>query len=253
MAAVGAFAVESANIVGYQNQDLTGQVAPSIGATFAGVGADTFKLGDITVSGFYYDKEVLQVLSTANASTIAQYTYVTEEMDEEDFDGDGAAVGWWIKGQEGEDGGSANDISFSPGQGFLGNFGKKEVSLTYSGQVIEGSTELDFTGMVSPFVANFLPKDIKLGDVAVEGFYYDKEVLQVLDTATASTSVQYTYVTEEMDEEDFDGDGAAVGWWFKGEEGEDDGSANNEIWPAGTAMLGNFGKKSVKMTFPSAL
>ena len=55
-----ALAVESANIVGYQNQDLTGQVAPSIGATFAGVGADTFKLGDIAVEGFQYDTETLQ-------------------------------------------------------------------------------------------------------------------------------------------------------------------------------------------------
>ena len=147
------------------------QVSPSIGATFVSTGKDTFKLGDIAVEGFYYDKEVLQVLSTENAATVARYTYVTPEMDEEDFDGDGAAVGWWIKGEEGEDGGKADSVEFAPGQGFLGNFGKKTVKFTFAGEVKQGATELDFTGMVSPFVANFLPKDIKLGEIAVEGFY----------------------------------------------------------------------------------
>lgn len=173
-------------------------------------------------------------------------------MDEEDFDGDGAAVGWWVKGEEGEDGGSANEIEFDPGQAFLGNFGKKSVKFTYAGEVLAGATELDFTGKQFCFIANFLPRDVKLGEIACEGFYYDKEILQVLSTENAATIKQYTYVTPDMDEEDFDGDGAAVGWWFKGEEGEDGGSANEEIWSAGTALLGNFGKKSVKLTFPSA-
>ena len=232
---------------------MTGKQYNPVGATFTSVGSAKFKLRDVAVKGFYYDKEILQVLSDENAATIATYTYVTPEMDEEDFDGDGAAVGWWIKGEEGEDGGSADDIEFSPGQGFLGNFGKKGVEFTYSGEVTAGATELDFTGKQYVLVANFLPSDIKLGDVAVEGFYYDKEILQVLSPENAATITTYTYVTPEMDEEDFDGDGAAVGWWIKGEEGEDGGSADNVTWTAGQAMLGNFGKKSVKFTFPSAL
>ena len=181
------------------------------------------------------------------------YTYVTPEMDDEDFDGDGAAVGWWIRGKEGDDDGSADDIEFAAGQAFLGNFGKKEVKFTYSGQVREGATELDFTGKQFAFVANPLPTDVKLGDVACEGFYYDKEILQVLSSENASTVTMYTYVTPDMDDEDFDGDGAAVGWWIRGKEGEEDGSANNVTWAAGTALLGNFGKKEVKLTFPSAL
>lgn len=216
-------------------------------------GNDTFKLGDIAVEGFYYDSETLQVLSTDNASTIARYVYVTPDMDEEDFEGDGAAVGWWIKGKEGEEGYEADDVEFPAGQAFLGSFGKKQVKLTYAGQVLEGATELDYTGKVYPLIANPLPTDVKLGDVAVEGFYYDSETLQVLSTATASTITRYVYVTPEMDEEDFEGDGAAVGWWFKGKEGEDGYSANNETWAAGQAMLGSFGKKKVKLTFPSAL
>lgn len=125
--------------------------------------------------------------------------------------------------------------------------------MTYSGEVPAGSIQLDFTGKKSPFVANFLPTDIKLGDVVVEGFAYDSEVLQVLSTENASTIARYTYVTPEWDEEDFDGDGAAVGWWIRGQEGEDGGSANEVVWKAGDAMLGNFPVKKVKMTFPAAL
>ena len=231
---------------------MAGQVSPSIGATFASVGAETFKLGDIAVEGFQYDTEILQVLSTENASTVAYYTYVTPEWDEEDFDGDGAAVGWWIKGQEGEEGGSAANVSFTPGQGFLGNFGYKKVKMTYSGEVKPGAVEIDLTGKVSPMIANPLPVNVKLGDVACVGFQYDTEILQVLSTSDASTTTYYTYVTPEWDKEDFDGDGAAVGWWIKGQEGEEGGSANDVVWEAGKAMLGNFGYKKVKLTFPAA-
>ena len=241
------------NAVGYQTQDLTGKQYNSVGATFTTVGAEKFKLKDISVEGFQYDTETLQVLSTDNASTIARYTYVTPEWDEEDFDGDGAAVGWWIRGKEGEDDGSAADVEFEPGQGFLGNFVYKSTKLTYSGSVIEGSTECDYTGKQYVLVANFLPTDIKLGDVACEGFQYDTETLQVLSTENAATITRYTYVTPEWDEEDFDGDGAAVGWWLRGKEGEEEGRANNDVWKAGQAMLGNFVYKKVKLTFPSAL
>ncbi|MBO5905085.1 MAG: hypothetical protein J6Q84_01550 [Kiritimatiellae bacterium] len=245
--------MESANIVGYQNQDLTGSQYNSVGATFVSAGKDTFKLGDITVEGFQYDTEILQVLSTENAATIAQYVYVTPEWDEEDFDGDGAAVGWWIKGMEGEDEGRADNIEFAPGQAFLANFVYKKAKMTYAGEVKQGATELDFTGKQYVLVANFLPKDIKLGEVAVEGFQYDTEILQVLSASNAATIAQYVYVTPEWDEEDFDGDGAAVGWWIKGMEGEEGGSANDVVWKAGQAMLGNFVYKKAKMTFPSAL
>ena len=240
-------------VVGYQTQDLTGKQANSIGPTFVSVGASTFKLGDIAVEGFQYDTEILQVLSTDNAATVARYTYVTEEWDEEDFEGDGAAVGWWIKGKEGEEGYSANDVEFDVGQGFLGNFTKKKAVLTYAGEVVKGATELDFTGKQCVMVANFLPTDIKLGDVACEGFQYDTEILQVLSTDNAATVTRYTYVTEEWDEEDFEGDGAAVGWWIKGKEGEDGYSADNVTWASGQAMLGNFTKKKTKLTFPSVL
>ncbi len=225
----------------------------SIGATFVSTGADTFKLGDIKVEGFQYDTETLQVLSTENAATIARYTYVTPEWDDEDFDGDGAAVGWWVMGKEGEDGYSADDVEFAPGQGFLGNFSKKKTELTYAGQVLNGATELDYTGKQYVMVANPLPIDVKLGDVACEGFQYDTETLQVLSTVNANTVTRYTYVTPEWDDEDFDGDGAAVGWWIMGKEGEDGYSANNVTWAAGQAMLGNFSKKKTKLTFPSAL
>ena len=205
------------------------------------------------MEGFKYDSEILQVLSTDNAATIARYTYVTPEWDEEDFDGDGAAVGWWIKGKEGDDDGAADDVEFAVGQSFLGNFSAKKVKLTYSGQVLEGATELDFTGKQYVFVANPLPTDVKLGDVACTGFKYDSEILQVLSTDSASTITRYTYVTPDWDEEDFDGDGAAVGWWIKGKEGDDDGSANDVTWSSGQGMLGNFSNKKVKLTFPSSL
>lgn len=239
--------------MGYQTQDLDGKQYNSVGATFLSVGSEKVKLGSLTANGFQYDTDILQVLSTENASTTAMYTYVTPEWDEEDFEGDGAAVGWWIKGKEGEDGYSANDVELDLGTGLLGNFPHKKVVLQSSGEVKAGSTQLNLAGKQYNMVANFLPTDIKLGDVVAEGFQYDTDILQALSTENASTAAMYTYVTEAWDAEDFEGDGAAVGWWIKGQEGEDGFSANNVAWPAGQAFLGNFPHKQVKMTFPAAI
>ena len=112
---------------------------------------------------------------------------------------------------------------------------------------------IDMTGKQYNLVANFLPKDIVLGAVAVEGFRYDKDILQKLSTETAATIERYTYVTPEWDVEDFEGDGAAVGWWVKGKEGEEGYSANNVAWKAGEAFLTAFPTKAVKFTFPDPL
>ena len=245
--------IQSSNIVGYMTSDLDGKQYNSVGATFLTVGGTASKLGDLTAEGFQYDTDMLQVLSSETAGTIARYTYVTPEWDEEDFEGDGAAVGWWKKGMEGEDGGSAADVELPVGMGLLGNFPHKKVVLTTAGQVAMGATQIDMTGKQYNMIANFLPKTIKLGDVVADGFQYDTDMLQVLSSETANTIARYTYVTPEWDEEDFEGDGAAVGWWKKGMEGEDGGSANEIAWPAGSAMLGNFPHKQVKMTFPAAL
>lgn len=252
-AAAVADGITSDNVVGYQTQDLDGKQYNSVGATFLSVGSEKVKLGSLTANGFQYDTDILQVLSTENASTTAMYTYVTPEWDEEDFEGDGAAVGWWIKGKEGEDGYSANDVELDLGTGLLGNFPHKKVVLQSSGEVKAGSTQLNLAGKQYNMVANFLPTDIKLGDVVAEGFQYDTDILQALSTENASTAAMYTYVTEAWDAEDFEGDGAAVGWWIKGQEGEDGFSANNVAWPAGQAFLGNFPHKQVKMTFPAAI
>lgn len=125
--------IVSSTVVGYQKQDLTGLQCNSIGPTFVSANAKTIKLGDIKVDGFLYNDEMLQVLSTDNAATIAKYTYVTPEWDAEDFDGDGEAVGWWIKGYEGKDKEkySANGLPWASGQALLGYFSKESVKLTF--------------------------------------------------------------------------------------------------------------------------
>ena len=254
--------IQSSNIVGYQLQDLGGKQFNSVGMTFLTVGeAKTFRLGDIAVEGFKYDIDMLQVLSTDTANTIERYVYITPEWDEEDFEGDGKAVGWWLKnGDEGyeEDGGiRADNKVFDANQGFLGNFAKKAVKFTCNGQVITGKTELDLAGKQFNMIANFLPRDVKFGEIECTGFKYDIDMLQKLSTDSANTIERYVYITPEWDEEDFEGDGKAVGWWLKnGDEGyEEDGGIriDNAIWTSGQSLLSNFAKKSVVLTFPDPL
>ena len=254
--------IQSSNIVGYQGQDLDGLQYNSVGATFIKVGSEgKFKLGDIKPEGFSWSKDFLQVLSTTSAETTDKYIYIDAAADAKDFEDDGMAIGWWVKNADAgyeEDGGiRADNLEFDAGQGFLGNFPSKAVKFTYAGQVVEGKTQLDSTGKQYNMIANFLPIDIKLGQVEAINFSWSKDFLQVLSTTSAETTDKYIYIDAAADANDFEDDGKAIGWWVKNADAgyEEDGGirADEFNWKAGKAFLSNFPSKAVKLNFPSAL
>ena len=120
-AAISAFAIESANVVGYSTTDFTGKTMVCVGVPFTTVGATTFKLGDFTAEGFDSSSDLLQTIDSETADGVDFYVY----LDEATY---GAALaGWWTDDLSE----SAADVEIPAGEAMLGAFGSGAVVLTF--------------------------------------------------------------------------------------------------------------------------
>jgi len=229
--------------VGYQTVTASGQYFSS-GATFVSVGDinGQWLLGDVTVTGMDPFSDFIQFLSTANASTILMATYV-DEATSISVVGDTSMVGWWDPATFSI---SYDNEMMDAGTAFLCNFTSTGVELLYSGEVLVGATTLDLSGVQYPFVANFTPNDLVLGDLTATGMDPFSDFVQFLSTANASTEVMATYV-DEATSISVVGDTSMVGWW---DPATFSISYNSQSLPAGSAFLCNFTSTGVMITFP---
>ena len=243
-ATVGFSAVESSNIVGYSAVTDGGNTSPGIGSIFCPVNlGSTYKLSDIVVSGAAADEfmvpgaEYLQKLNPATTAVAARYTYVSEAFLKDEFEDEWesykSAIGWWLWQKNTnyaaliEDGNYSLKLSDSPdidvGTAFLGALNGNELKFTSSGEVPSVATEVSDNGYTSPFFLNYLPKQINLADIVVEGADDDEfmvpggEYLQVLSPSDTHVTARYTYVSEAFLKDEFEDDWAdyasAIGWW----------------------------------------
>ena len=130
-AAVGASALESANIVGYTNFETDQLRQPSFGACFLPLsGADTYKLGDLIPTDFDVDNDMIQIINPATLGTLASYVYMSKEIADAAAEADGeqpgaydSLIGWWdaLEGV-GTDGAEAGNVNVAAGAAFLGLF-----------------------------------------------------------------------------------------------------------------------------------
>ena len=237
--------VESQNIVGYQNLTAPGKFYSS-GNTFITVGAtNTWKLGEVSASGMDPFSDFIQFLSTSTANTTTSATYIDLATSLANA-GDASLVGWWDTSDIG--GTSLNNLTLAAGTGFLSNFSSSGVALTYAGQVLQGSTTLDLSGLKFPMVANFTPVNLTLGDLSATGIDPFSDFIQFLSTSTANTTTSATYIDLATSIANA-GDASLVGWWDTSDIGGT--SLNSYAFPAGSAFLGNFSSPSVHIVFPS--
>lgn len=85
-------------------------------------------------------------------------------------------------------------------------------------------------------VGNPLPIDLTFKDIEVVSYDESSDILQLLNNTQARTIKTYFA---------YDGD------WY--EDTEDWNDASDDLFPANTAMLGNFAAKDVVLNFPGAL
>ena len=193
MAAVGAFAVESANVVGYQQKDtVTGFnfVIPTFKAVGGGAGVH---IQDIKIANATDWNDSIQVLDEGG-STIATYVYVSAA--ESGFSADGWAA---------EDFSGLADVTFASGQSLLIDTADAAV-ITFSGQVSTTDTVVETVPGFN-FIGNNTPVAIDIQDIKITGATDWNDSIQVLDEG-GSTIATYVYVSAA--ESGFSADGWAA-------------------------------------------
>jgi hypothetical protein len=272
VAGMGAFALESANVVGYTEYKTETKKQPSFGACFMPLdGSASYKLKDLVPSNFDADNDMIQVINPSTLATDATYVYFSKEFADaaasEEGEPAGAfdeLIGWWNPSYDiGDELGASGEVPVNVGQAFLGLFESgNDIKFQSSGSVPLTSTGISTDAKKQPFFANYLPKAIKLGGIVPENFDADNDMIQVINPSTLTTDATYVYFSKEFADaaasEEGEPAGAfdeLIGWWNPSYDiGDEDGFANNVDVAAGAAFLGLFESgNNITFKFPAAL
>ncbi len=256
-AAIGAFAIESANVVGYQAKELAYGLNDFVVQTFLPMGKTvaTTKLGDISVTEDWdaLNGDSIATLTPEGANS-AEYTYLIKAYAEA-LGGD--VAGWYIA-EEVNDGdvstsGCQDDVMLPYAEGFLA-YNNSGAKLQFAGEVVAGDTELATTYGDNAFSGNASPVDITLADLTVSD---DWDALNGDYIATlasdGSNSGEYTYLIAAYAQ----ALGGDVAGWYVAEEVNDgdvsvSGCQNDVVISAGQALL-IYQNSGATITPPSAM
>ena len=269
IAAVGAFAVESANVVCYNNVGLNAGGKNMVGACFATVGGATVKLSELKVTGYeksdYYLTEELGFTASfqrraSNGMPYATYVWTDTTDDMETWNG-----GKWIDADTMEDITSEDDVILKPGDGLW--FTTPDLhdctgfSLTTAGAVLKGSQAFELNAGGKIGVVNMMPTSVKLSEIEIQGYeeseYYLTEELgftMSMQSLMSNGMPQATYVwTDSTDDmETWNG-----GKWINADTMEDITSENDVTVAAGEGFWATCpdlqGSKKITFVVPQVL
>ena len=253
--------VTSANVVGYQNKELSGNSAFNLSvATFKVVGrdADKMTLGDIAASADWMaGSDEIKTLK-ANGAVDQAYTYVGA-ADAADW---GCPAGWYLTADVNDE--LIEDLTpcckngdpLPLGNGLLVLVASASTTLTYSGEVLaadqpialKGNSAFNITGNISPI-------DLTLGDIAASADWMaGSDELKTLK-ANGAADQAYTYVGA-ADAADW---GCPVGWYLTADVNDE---LIEDLTPycknavsvkAGEAFIVLVASATTTITIPSAL
>ena len=174
-AAVGASALESANVVGYNENAVSGftMLTPS----FKNITTAAYPIDNFVVSGSIDAKTSIQVLDSAGQVAGTYYWY--------NDGGPGYPAGWFDINGLVEAG-----ISLQPGEAVLFYTNESGVSVRSSGEV-PGEITHAVTGFA--LLGNGSPVTIDVDSMTVSGSIDAKTSIQVLDSAGQVTGTYYWY------------------------------------------------------------
>jgi len=195
-ATFGAFAIESANVVGYQKTDMVNPYGYNfIAPTFKDVTANTatYDLQSIKLVGAYVGdgaSDYIEVWNENGAMTDVQYFYVTEAQG---YDHDG-----WVTEMLGDT--YVEDVTLDLGKGFYLYIGSgDDVQVQYAGEVLKGTLTTFELPYGYNIVGNATPVPVNLQQIQLLGSQVGdgaSDYIEVWNENGAMTDVQYFYVTE---------------------------------------------------------
>ena len=228
--AASAFAVESANIVGYQ--DFTGEGSFNLTvATFLPVGTDgsTMTLGDIVGNAAFKPGTDYINLYTSTGDFIMNATY-SNPTDAASW---GITPGWYTRADyEGDAVNNLNSTAIPYGSGVAFVRTTSGAALKYVGELKQAENTLPAPGSFN-LVGNTSPKDITLGDIVGNAAFKPGTDYINLYTSTGDFIKNATY-SNPTDAASW---GIAPGWYTRADyEGDAVNNLNNTPIPAGSGF-----------------
>ena len=209
VAGMGAFALESANVVGFQDVEAP-QGSSMRTATFQTVSGEGYDLTKIVVNGSEGMGDVVaQTISSAGLWN-GEYYYLTDA-------GAGVPDGWYKDGV-GEAAVEEGEVVLAPGAAFSLYSDYNPLALNVAGEVKQGAYTVEFA-QGNGMVGNGTPVEVDLTAITVEGSEGMGDVIAQTISAEGLWDGEYYYLTE-------DGAGVPTGWYKDGvgevavEEGE---------------------------------
>ena len=237
-----ALAVESANIVGYATQDVSGEgsVYNVAGFCFANVGLDgQATLADFQATGWDYESDEIRVLNPANCANSKVLVWLTKEIATEGGVGDKA--GWYDASEFTYEG----DTAFDLGTAFLTSLTSTGIKFQYAGQVYDQAFTIPCDGKVYVLVPNALPRTITLSEVSAAGWDYESDEIRKLNKANCANEKVFVWLTAEVATEGGVGDKAG---WYDASEFTYEGSYSLD---PGEGLMTSLSSAEVKINMPA--
>ena len=235
VAGMGAFALESANVVGY------GEVEAAAGSSmktpiFEKVADEGYDLSAIEVVGGEGIGDVCAQTISAEGDWDGEYYYLTE-------DGAGVATGWY-KDATGEEAVEPGEVILPRGGAFFLNSDYNDLTLKVAGQVVKGDFVINFAVGCGQ-VGNGLPVAADLTTVTVDGGEGIGDVCAQTISAEGEWDGEYYYLTE-------DGAGVDTGW-YKDATGEEPVIEGDVVLDPGTSVFLNSDYNDLTLTIPAVI
>ena len=236
MAACGAaLAVESANIVGYQNNPYRQKFQLGT-ATFNGVGSTGIGIQTLVPQGANVDGSgniFIQILNENNV-TIKKFFWYTDD----DYGTDCGKDGWFL----GYDTTELADYTLAPGETYILYSGNGVITLQSSGEV-KYPVELSFRQKFQ-LGGNFWPTTMSLKDLVPTGANVDGSgniFIQILDENNVTIKKFFWYT-----DDDYGTDCGKDGWFL----GYDTTDLADYTFSAGEGFIFYSGNGQVTLTYP---
>ena len=260
-----ALAVESANIVGYQNKSLATGSNAFVCQTILpmNTAAEAVTLGDILptdgADGWAYDTDFLATLKP-NGNKNASYGYLSPYWANKYFEDEQA--GWYdlsVCQDEEFDGATKKNSTVIPfGTGVLVYTSGSGVTVTFAGEVKDEEVALGLATGSNSFVGNASPVDLTLGDLlptgGADGWAYDTDFLATLKP-NGNKDASYGYLSPYWANKYFEDEQA--GWYYLSvcqDEEFDGATKKNDVQiPAGQAFLVYTAGSGIELVVPSPL
>ena len=208
VAGMGAFALESANVVGYNEA-----IFPRTGFNIwtGQFGAMNKTLAEMTLADivpnatFEWGSDELQLLNDV-AGTDSTYYYAAPELAAEND----MEAGWWLI-VDGEPTEVANDVLVPFGASVAFNIASSGAGVISNGEVQKGSPAVACTVTGFNWIGNATPSDdFKLGDFVPNANYeWGTDELQIMNESAGTDSTYYYAAPELAAENDME-----AGWWL---------------------------------------